>query len=203
LRTLLAGIIMIAALTVTSPLKADTINFEGLPDSTVVTTQYSGLTFANAIILSSGISLNEYEFPPHSGVNVVSDNNGPISITFAAPITSFGAFFTYAEPLTLDAFNGSDSLVTSAGSAFFSNDALYGDPGSSANEFVGLSYASGITEVSIIGDPLGGSFTMDDMSYASSTAVPEPSACVLLLWGVALLLCLRFRKETRTNLNLI
>src|ERR1700687_5340814 len=37
------------------------INFEGLSDRTAVTTQYAGLTFSNAIILTSGISLNEFE----------------------------------------------------------------------------------------------------------------------------------------------
>jgi hypothetical protein len=47
-----------------------TLDFEGFPDSTILSTQYSGLTFTNAIILTAGISLNEFEFPPHSGVNV-------------------------------------------------------------------------------------------------------------------------------------
>src|ERR1700722_13497991 len=80
-----------------SPAKATLIDFEGLPDSTVVTNQYAGLLFSNAVILTAGFSLNEFEFPPHSGVNVLSDNGGPISITFDGPVLSFSGFFTYVE----------------------------------------------------------------------------------------------------------
>ena len=85
--------------------RADTIDFEGLADSTILTNQYPGITFTNAIILTAGISLNEFEFPPHSGVNVASDNNGPITIVFSSPVLSFSGYFTYVEPLTLDAFD--------------------------------------------------------------------------------------------------
>ncbi len=160
-------------------LRANTITFEGLTDSTILTTQYSDVTFTNAIIFTSGISLNELEFPPHSGTNVASDNGGPITIDFSNPITSFSGYFTYLEPLTLDAFNASDTEVASAASAYSNNLACLagppcpGDPGSSPNEFIELSFAGGISSVTITGDPLGGSFTMDDMTYTS--AVPEAS----------------------------
>src|SRR5258707_9878441 len=87
--------------------RADTVflNFESLVDSDIVTNQFSGLTFQNTIVLTSGTSLNEFEFPPHSGSNVVSDNNGPITIVFASPIVSFSGYFTYAEPLALTGFD--------------------------------------------------------------------------------------------------
>jgi hypothetical protein len=162
-----------------------TLNFEGFPDSTILTAQYPGVTFTNAIILASGVSLNEFEFPPHSGVNVVSDNNGPMTIDFSTPTTSFSGYFTYLEPLTLDAFNASDTEVASASSAFSNNLACLagppcsGDPGSSPNEFIALGFAGGISSVTITGDPLGGSFTMDDMTYTS--AVPEPNSILVLL----------------------
>jgi hypothetical protein len=156
-----------------------TLDFEGFPDSTILTTQYAGLTFTNAIILTAGISLNEFEFPPHSGVNVASDNNGPITIDFASPITSFSGYFTYVEPLTLAGFDSTDTEVTSAASAFSSNDALFGDPGSSPNEFIQISYAGGISSVTVTGDPNGGSFVMDDVAY--STVAPEPASCYLVL----------------------
>jgi hypothetical protein len=49
-------------------LSADIVlNFEGLPDGTVVTTQFAGMVFSNATVATGGISLNEFEFPPHSG----------------------------------------------------------------------------------------------------------------------------------------
>ncbi len=50
-----------------------TLNFEGFPDSVILTTQYPGVTFTNAIILTSGISLNEFEFPPRLAANIVLD----------------------------------------------------------------------------------------------------------------------------------
>lgn len=172
--------------------RAATITFEGLSDSTIVTSQYPDLTFSNAIILSSGVSLNELEFPPESGVNVVSDNGGPISISFASPILSFSARFTYIEPLTLAAFDASATLVDSTISAFSSNDALFGDPGSSPNELLQLSYAGGISEVTISGDPLGGSFVMDDVTYETAPAVAsEPSSFSTLFSGLAALLVIR------------
>jgi hypothetical protein len=177
-----------------------TLNFEGFPDSTIVTDQYPGLTFTNAIILTAGISLNEFEFPPRSGVNVVSDNNGPMTIDFSVPITSFSGYFSYLEPLTLDAFNASSAEVASASSAFSNNLACLagppcpGDPGSSPNEFIELGSAGGISSMTITGDPLGGSFTMDDMAYTS--AVPEPASLPVIIGG-AVLFTTRFRKRRR------
>jgi hypothetical protein len=162
-----------------------TLDFEGFPDSTILTMQYPSLTFTNAIILTAGISLNEFEFPPHSGVNVASDNGGPITIDFASPIMSFSGYFTYIEPLTLTGFDASDTEVASAVSAYSSNDALFGDPGSSPNEFIRINYASGISSVTITGDPNGGSFVMDDVT--TGTAAPEPRSSILVLTAVTLL----------------
>jgi hypothetical protein len=155
-----------------------TLDFEGFPDGTPLTTQYSGLTFTNTTVITAGISLNEFEFPPHSGSNVVFDDGGPIGIDFATPILNFGGFFTYLKPLTLAAFDASSTQVASAISAFSNNLALSGEPGSSPNEFLSVSFAAGISSVTISGDPLGGSFTMDDATY---TAVPEPTTISLLL----------------------
>lgn len=56
---------------------ATTVEFEGFADSTVLSAQLPGLTVSNAIVLSAGISLNEFEFPPRSGANVASDSGGP------------------------------------------------------------------------------------------------------------------------------
>ncbi len=106
-----------AALTATTV----TLDFEGFPDGTVLTTQYPGLTFSNAIVLSAGISLNEFEFPPHSGVNVASDNGGPIVITFDSPVLSVSGYFTFLEPLTLTAYDASDKQVADTTSIFSNN----------------------------------------------------------------------------------
>jgi hypothetical protein len=144
-----------------------TVSFEGLPDSTVVTTQYSGLTFANTIILSAGITLNEFEFPPHSGTNVASDNGGPITITFATPIQSFSGYFTYSVPLTIRAFGSTNNLVASAVSRFSSNEALSGVAGSQPNELIQVAFTGGITEIVITGSAAGTSFALDDLTASS------------------------------------
>jgi hypothetical protein len=170
---------------------ADTIiDFESLNDGDLVTNQYPGLTFSNTIVLSAGISLNEFEFPPHSGTNVVSDNGGPISIVFAIPVLSFSGYFTYVEPLTLAGFDALNSQVASATSAFSSNDAIFGDPGSSPNELLQISAAGGISSLTITGDPLGGSFVMDDVTYATADVL-EPGSTFLFLSGAVTLYILR------------
>ena len=106
---------------------ATVINFDALSDSDIVTNQFSGLTFSNTIVLTSGISLNEFEFPPHSGGNVISDNGGPISINFATPMSDVGAYFTYLSGLNLSFFDSANALVGTATSTFSSNIALSGD----------------------------------------------------------------------------
>src|SRR5580658_4009339 len=108
----------LVGLSVVGDLSATTITFEGFPDSTILTTQYPGLMFSNTIILTAGISLNEFEFPPDSGVNVASDFGGPISISFATPISSFGAYFTYTQPVTIVGFDAFNNPVVFASSQF-------------------------------------------------------------------------------------
>jgi hypothetical protein len=165
-----------------------TLNFEGFPDSTILTNQYPDVIFGNAIVLTAGISLNEFEFPPHSGTNVVSDNGGPMYLTFASPISSFSGYFTYAEALTIQAFNAADSKVASASSPFSSNMALSGVAGSSPNEFLAVSFAGGISSITITGDPNGGSFVMDDVTITSGVAnTPTPEPASLLLFSVGAL----------------
>lgn len=165
---------------------ADEIDFEGLVDSTVLTSQYSGLTFSNTVILSAGIGLDEFEFPPHSGTNVVSDDGGPLSILFATPISSFSGYFTYFEPLTVTAFDSAHNQIGQSLSLFASNLGLSGDPSSFPNELLQVSSGNGISEIVIYGNPNGGSFTMDDLAYQSAaTNVPESSSLILILAGLA------------------
>lgn len=176
---------------------ATVINFEGLADSTAITNQYAGLTFSNTTVLTAGISLNELEFPPHSGVNAVFDDGGPLSITFLAPALSIGGYFDYSSPLTLTAFDTGNNQVGQVFSGFNSNLALSGDSGSSPNEFRQLTFAGGISRVTIAGDPAGGSFTLDDLTYTpASTPVPEPASFVLLLTAAAGMIAARGRRPS-------
>ncbi len=163
---------------------ADLVDFEAFADSELLTNQVPGLTFANTVVFTSGVSLNELEFPPHSGINVASDYFAPITLAFAPPVVSVGGYFTYVEPLTLSGFDASGHVVATATSLFSSNDALFGDPGSSPNEFIGIAFASGISSITAAADPNGGSFTLDDLTYqpqGGAPPVPEPSSVCLLL----------------------
>lgn len=164
------------------PLHSDIVQFENLNDGELVTTQYPGLTFTNTVVLSAGISLNEFEFPPHSGSNVASDFGGPIQIDFDTPTSEFSAYFTYLVPLTVTGFNIADMEIGVVHSAFSSNLALSGDPGSSPNELLALTSVAGISSITILGDPGGGSFTMDDVSFEplNPSPVPEPAGPLLI-----------------------
>lgn len=178
--------------------KADTITFEGLGEGTSVTNQFSGVLFSNATVLTAGTTLNEFEFPPSSGANVVFDNGGPLSIAFLAPVLSVGGHVTYATQLTITLYDASDNVIGTFTSAFNNNMALSGDLGSQFNEIFSFSFASGISRMTISGNPVGDSFTLDDLTFSQSASeVPEPASIVLILTGGSVLL--RFRKRFSRN----
>lgn len=163
-----------------------TLSFDGFPDSTILSNQLPGLTFSNTVILTSGITLNEFEFPPRSGANVVSDNGGPIALIFQTPVFFFEGYFTYAVPLTLEAFDLFDNHVITAISAFQNNQKLSGDFGSTPNELIQLSSLIGFSKLTITGDPAGASYSMDDVTLSS---VPEPSSALFVIAALALVWC--------------
>ena len=161
------------------------VDFETLSDSDALTSQLTDPTFANATVLAAGLSLNEFDFPPQSGTNVVTDDGGPITIDFASPLASVGGYLTYITQLTLEAYAGVN-LIGSVTSAFSNNSGTGGDLGSIPNEFLSLAGA-GITRLIISGDPGGSSFVLDDLTYtpASPTSVPEPGSLALIVIGAA------------------
>jgi hypothetical protein len=158
------------------------VDLESLTDGDALSNQIPGLSFTNATILTAGLSLNEIDFPPASGVNVAVDDGGPIRIDFLIPVLSFGAHFTYVSQLQLQAFDASNNLLGNVASAFFSNFATGGDPGSAPNELLEAAFA-GMAYVTITGDPGGFSFVMDDLVINTVGQVPEPGTLSLLLLG--------------------
>jgi hypothetical protein len=176
--------------------QAGVIDFEGLADGTVLLSQYGltdGATFSNAIVLTAGISLNEFDFPPLSGTNVASDSGGAMSVGFSLPVLSVGGYFTYLAPLTITAYDAANNVVATATSAYPANNTYCTAAGCnpSPNEFISVSFSQGISAVTFAGDPAGGSFTVDNLTYTlPSDAVPEPSresfyAMLLLVGGMA------------------
>jgi hypothetical protein len=162
------------------------ITFDGLADSELVTTQFSGgpeyVTFANAIVLTQGISLNDAEFPPVSLLNVVADNGGPMTITFGSAATHVEGYFTYAFPLALQFFGDGGTLLGTVSSTFSENFVSSGNP---SNEFIQFSSPAGIRSVMITGSPTGNSFALDNLRFT----VPEPGSTlpVLMAFAVPLL----------------
>lgn len=179
---LAAGLLLCACPSV----RAADLSFDNFSDGYILTTEVSGLTFSNAIVLTAGISLNEFEFPPFSGQNVLSDDGGPITITFDSPVTEFGAYFTYLTRLSLTALDAGSNQVGQVLSVYNSNLALSGDPGSNPNEFLQVLFGGGIASVVITADPNGFSFTMD-----GPQGIPEPQSRLLISCGFALILNLK------------
>jgi len=191
----------LAAAAATFPAQAAVIDFESLVDGDLVTTQFAGITFSGATVLTAGTTLNEFEFPPFSGVNVVVDDGGPISISFDSPMGSVGGYFTYLEPVTLEAFDAANNLVASITSAFGTNMALSGEPGSLPNEWLETVFPAGIASVVITGNAGGFSFVLDDFTYEplGTAVVPEPGSAPILLLGLASILAGRHAARQRQS----
>ena len=196
-RLLSTTALAVACLSLSSIASASTIiDFESpLAGLDVLTNQLSGLSFSNTSVLASGSiggTLNEFEFPPRSGTNVVSDTGGSLTITFDSPLLTVGGYFTHLTGLTFQAFDLFNTSLGSVSSSFANNLLTSGDSGSSPNEFLQFTSALGIKSVTITGDPGGGSFTLDDLTLTDlplqSTPIPEPSTIVLVLGGLAPLL---------------
>jgi hypothetical protein len=179
-------------------LYADTITFEGLPDTYFfnggdqnIGTYYSGITFGPDVTALSVTDFGGYDntgFPPHSGDVVIWDASDPtITISFDSPLESFGIWYTTYDPLTLDAFDSGGNLL----------DTMTGAPNTDGttgtSSFLSLSDA-GIERVTLTSTP--GFFVLDDLTFeAGSTAVPEPNSTTLMLAIALAYLLLRTRRK--------
>jgi hypothetical protein len=180
----------------------ETINFEGLASGTAVGSTYAGVTFTNAMVLTAGITLNDADFPPHSGSNVALDAGGPMQITFDTAISDFSAYFTYGVPLVITGFDSLGNPVATANSMFSGNFTSSGNP---PNELLSLTYAQGIASLLLTGDPGGNSFVVDDISYTAAGSIPPPPTVPeppgMLLMGSAMLAFLLLRASGRLQVN--
>lgn len=181
------GLLLLLCSAIAWTARADILlTFENLSEGDIVSSQFTplGVTVVGSpMVLTAGSLLNEIEFPPHSNWNVLADVNGPISFQFAPGVSSVSGFFTYTTQLTIDVFDPGGKPLVTAHSASQSN--------LGSNEF--FEFTGDIGSISIVGDPSGLSFTLDDLSFAP---VPEPAA-VLLILPIAAGALRGFRKNAR------
>jgi len=174
-------LVVVAVLLVASQAPASVIiDFEGMPDLVSVTDQYEalGVRFDNALILTAYYSLNEIDFPPVSGEQVLGDDLAPIVATFLVPVNYVGSYFTYSQTLNLYAYDSADNLLAVASSLAYDN---YG-----SSEFIWLNSPSTISRLVIAGSEFGGSYIMDDFEFNGSAVVPAPGAMLLGIIGTGL-----------------
>lgn len=188
--TLLTAVfICLSGVAVAAPI----IDFEGLTDSDPIGV-LGAASFTSAIVATAGQSLNEFEVPPKSGVNVALNTDLTMTVTFFGGVDVVSGFITYVSPVTIDAF-GVLGILGSYKSLFSSNLALSGDPLSSPNEGFTFSASELITSLQFISDsPL--SFALDDLSFDANggpgpSPLPEPGSVALLITG---LVCLSLRR---------
>lgn len=192
---LLAGVCLVG-LTVPLVSSAAVITFEGFADQTVFTNQDfgNGVTFSGAMVLSAGGSLNSAQFPPNSGINVVYNPSGAMTLLFTNAVDFFSGYFTYNQLLTITAYDALDNIVDTALGQCTAN--YIGSGCGAPNEFVQVADAGSISKVIIVGGG-GNNFTLDDASFTGSidpNRVPEPGTLAILLGGLGLLAHNRRRK---------
>lgn len=192
MRKLALVVAVFALLGTAVPARAGIITFEGYADLTVFTTQYAGVNFNGATVLSAGGSLNLPEFPPHSGTNVVYNPVGAMTLDFLAPVGFFSGYFTYNQDLLVQAFD-SASLLLGSYSGLCTANYVGSGCATGANEY-GLITAAGISRVVITGGG-GNNFTLDDVEFTGSVdTVPEPGSSLFLL-GMGLVGLRAWRKR--------
>jgi len=174
-------LIAVALAGAASAAQAVTIDFEDLPDGTVVDNAYFGIgaKFTGAEVLdSTGPSGNPVLFPPNSGNNYVFDYlDGTIRVDAVGFLWSLaGAYITGNTEVFLEAYDSGGNLLgsQSTGGPNF-------DPIGTPNIFLSVAAAN---IAYVIFHDSGNTFTLDDFTFEGSTApspVPDAGSSSLLL----------------------
>lgn len=172
---------------------AVTIDFENMPDLTSVNNFYSnyGVNFQNAISLKAGFSLNEFDYPPSSGLVAIGDDNAPIRITFDYLASNISANFTYSSLLTFNVFDTNGNSIGS-----FTNNQ---SSNLSGTQRIDLNF-SDVKTLEIAGN-VNNSFIMDDLNFTENRVDPVPEPSTMLLLGIGLASFIGCRKYNRRGEN--
>lgn len=192
------GLVSFALVTAGSAQASTVLTFDDIPVTGInvvnMTNQYAGVTFSGARVLNSPGQLNDINFVPYTGPNVIANDaddgsNGLITLKFDAPVTFVGAFVTSFKPVTFSAFDGATLLGTTQLAV---PNYLNGGSGS-PNAFLSLSFAE-ITSVQFNDNFDFGSFTLDNVTldggaFSGIGAVPEPATWALFILGFGAMGC--------------
>lgn len=155
-----------------------TLDFESLPDQLVVGNEYAGLGLSmvhGALSLTAGFSLNEVDFPPHSGVVALGNEltSSPLELLFSTPTNGLSAWFTYSAPLSIMSYaiDGTTLLgtVSSLSSSNFGRSELI--------DF-------GFSNVGRVVIQSADYYILDDLRF-DSHAAPEPTSLGLVAFALA------------------
>jgi hypothetical protein len=191
-----ASLILLSCL----PLRASTatINFDDLPVQTKLSNQYPGISFGTVVIgpnvYSPTVEDGTVYFPARSSSHVAFfDSVGPYAISFANPIQSFSAYFTYEDAVIMVGLDEMGNQVAISKSQHVQNiGTVPGEP--DPNELISVSYTKGISSVIITTNmPWGAILAMDDATFVP--AIPEAASGTMLGIGlVGLCVVSRWRR---------
>ncbi|OPY04934.1 MAG: hypothetical protein A4E67_02161 [Syntrophaceae bacterium PtaB.Bin038] len=180
--------------------EAAVISFEDLSDSTPVADQYRmlGPVFSTGIVVESGISLFEQEYPPYGGEKALLVETGMLELRFDTPATRFGAYVTYASPLWVLFYDSAGNAVETFSSQFSSNLALCGDIGSNPNEYFGLEHPHGLSRVAFRLTSGCGTFVVDEISVVTVDEPPIWTGLFLGFLGIGLIVAVSDSRDRQS-----
>jgi hypothetical protein len=160
-----------------APTRAALIDFESLALDEFVTDQFAaqGVLFGNAVTLVAGISLNEIDFPPTSGANVIGGFEfGPLVASLPLGAAHVSLKLTTGVPAAVRFFDSLDSFL---------GESLVG-PNLGGNTLVAFDSLTPIATVSIGDEMFGSAFFLTVDDFDAVGRAPEPSMLLLMAFGL-------------------